>query len=172
MGVAEPSICVSVRRFSRWQIQATVRWRHPRLTATIPLREICRVAAGAGSAVLAPLARRGSAREAAFAELVQRWHPAPPKVPALPVPDGPATPRNLGYHEPHEEYDVQHEGGVVLMAAVPDTDSTAPWSLAGEKLTQPATVRITAAAFDGVHDVHRNADTLTMNDVLILRGNR
>jgi hypothetical protein len=143
---------------------------YPELSATIPVQQICRVAAGAGSAILAASAKRGSAREEAFAHLVQQWRPAPPKVPPAPIPSGPATLRYLRYDEPHEDYDVHRDGAAVLVAAVPDTDPAAPWRLASEKLAQPASLHIAGAAFGGARDIHRNAGTLTMNDVLVVQG--
>jgi hypothetical protein len=143
---------------------------YPELAATIPVRQICRVAAGAGSAILAASAKRGSAREQAFADLVQQWRATPPPVPPAPIPSGSATLRYLRYDEPHEDYDVHRDGVAVLVAAVPDTDPAAPWRLASEKLTQPASFHITMAAFGGVRDIHRDAGTLTMNDMLIVQG--
>ena len=50
---------------------------YPELTGTVPVRQLCRVAAGAGSAILAASAQRGPARERAFAELAHRWRAAP-----------------------------------------------------------------------------------------------
>lgn len=74
----------------------------------------------------------------------------------------------LRYAEPHEDYDIHREGAAVLVAAVPDTDPTAPWRLASEELTQPARFRISTAAFGKVHGLHRDTGPLTMNDVLAI----
>jgi hypothetical protein len=142
---------------------------YPELAASVPVREISRVAAGAGGAILAASANRGPAREEAFAELAQRWRRIPPQVVPPPIPSGPATLRYARFDEPHEDYHVHHEGSAVLITAVPDADPAAPWRLASEKLAQPTRFRITTAAFDGVHDVHRDAGALTMNNVLIVQ---
>ena len=143
---------------------------YPESAATIPVRQICRVVAGAGNAILAAGTRRGSGREEAFTALAQRWRTVPPKVPPVPIPSGPAVLRYLRYDEPHEDYDVQHQGAAVLVAAVPDTDPTASWRLASEKPTQPANFHVRTDAFNGVRDIHRDAGTLTMNDVLTVQA--
>jgi hypothetical protein len=143
---------------------------YPELAATIPVRQICRVVAGAGSAILAAGAKRGSSREKAFADLSQRWRISPAEVPPAPIPSGPAVLRYLRYDEPHEDYDVHREGAAVLVAAVPNSDPAATWRLASEELTRPAGFRIITDAFTGVRDIHRDTGTLTMNDLLIVQG--
>lgn len=142
---------------------------HPALAATIPVQQICRVAANAGSAILAASAKRGPAREQAFADLAQQWCTSPPSVPAAPIPPGPARLRYLRYAAQDEDYDVQRDGVAVLVAAVPDADPAAPWRLASEKLSQPARFHVTMAAFGETREIHRDSDALTMNGMLITR---
>ncbi|WP_203831085.1 hypothetical protein [Actinoplanes palleronii] len=139
---------------------------YPELTATIPAQQICRVTAGAGTAILAASDKHGPAREHAFAELAQHWRAAPKSTPPAPIPSGPAVLRYIRYDEPHADYDVQHDGVAVLVAAVPDTGTAAPWRLASEKLAQPASFHVTMAAFDGIRGIRRDAGALAMNDML------
>jgi hypothetical protein len=115
---------------------------HPELAAGIPVREISRVAAGAGAAILAAGAKRGPARRRAFAELVQRWRGVPTDVAPAPIPSGPATLRYASYDEPHELHDVHREGSAVLVAAVPDAE---------------------------VQHIHRDAGTLTIGESLAVQ---
>ncbi|WP_089294667.1 hypothetical protein [Actinoplanes regularis] len=144
---------------------------YPAFAAIIPIREICSALAGAGSAIRAAGAKRGTAREEAFTDLVRRWQPIP-RAAGTPVPSGPALLRYLRYSEPYDDDDVHREGAVVLVAAVPGTDPTAPWRLASEELPHPATFRVTTAAFDRVQDVRREAGTLTMNEALVIQETR
>jgi hypothetical protein len=141
---------------------------YPELAAGIPLREICRAAAGAGGAILAAGAQRGPARRLAFARLVQRWRRIPPDRAPAPIPTGPATLRYASFDEPHEEYDVPREGRAVVVAAVPDAPPTAPWRLASEDVAGPARFRITTAAFDGVQHFDRHTGSLTIDDTLAI----
>jgi hypothetical protein len=140
---------------------------YPALAATIPVQQMCRVAADAGSAILAASAKRGPAREQAFADLAQQWRNTSPTFPPAPVPSGPANLRYLSYAAQHEAHDVQRDGVAVLVAAVPDTDPAAPWRLASEKLPQPARFHITTAAFGGTHEIDRVSGAATMNGMLI-----
>ena len=160
----------AARALSDAMLQIRLVMYYPEFAATIPIRQLCRVVARAGSAILAAGARRGSGREEAFAAFGQRWRTTPPKLPAVPIPSGPAVLRYLRYDEPHEDYDVQHQGAAVLVAAVPDTDPTAPWRLASEKPTQSTNFHVLTDAFNGVRDIHRDAGTLTMNDVLTVQA--
>lgn len=140
---------------------------YPDLAASVPVGEICRVATGAGSAILAASAHHGPARRKAFAELDRRWRHIPPDVASAPIPSGPAMLRYAGYDEPHDDYDVPRQGSAVLLAAVPDGDPAAPWSLAGGESIQPSRFRITSDAFDGVQQIHHDADTLSIGDRLV-----
>jgi hypothetical protein len=143
--------------------------RYPGLAASVPVREICRVAAGAGGAILAAGATRGYRRRKAFAGLIRRWRRVPADVVAASIPPGPAMLRYAWYDEPHEYYDVHRDGSAVLVAAVPDADPAAPWRLAGDEIAQPARFRITATAFDGVQQVHRDSDALDIGDSLAVQ---
>ncbi|MEV4536477.1 hypothetical protein AB0J82_22085 [Asanoa sp. NPDC049518] len=144
---------------------------YPDLAATVPVREICRVAAGAGSAVLTAGAKSKRASDLAFAELVHRWRPLPAATSPTPIPSGSAMIRYLRYDEPHEDDDDVRAGGVTLVTAAPETDPTAPWRLASEELTRPARFRVTTAAFTSVRDIRREAELLTVDDDLVVQAN-
>ncbi|MEU7923464.1 hypothetical protein [Micromonospora zamorensis] len=95
---------------------------YPNLAAGVPILDICRVAADAGSAILAASAHRGAERQTAFAELEQRWRHVPPQVPPEAIRSGPVMLRHARYDEPHDDHNVPHHGGAVLLAAVPGAD--------------------------------------------------
>jgi hypothetical protein len=159
----------AARALTNLMLQIRLVSYYPALAATIPVRAMCGLAAGAGSAILAASAERGSAREESLAKLAQRWQLVPPKLPPAPIPSGPATVRYVRYMEPNEDYEVHHEGSAVLVAAVPDTDPAAPWALASEELAQPADFRITTAAFGGIREARRDADALALNKGLSIQ---
>jgi hypothetical protein len=142
---------------------------HPKLASGIPVRELCEATAGAGTAILRAGALRGSTRQAAFAGLGQRWGHQPPDAPPAPVPSAPASLRYVHYSEPHHDYDNDRPGQATLVAATPGTDPTAPWRLASEEITQPTRFRITATAFDGICDVHRDRGQLALGDSLLIQ---
>ncbi|MEU7575319.1 hypothetical protein [Micromonospora sp. NPDC049240] len=141
---------------------------YPNLAAGVPILDICRVAADAGSAILAASARHGAARQNAFAELDQRWRHVPPTMAPDPVRSGPALLRHAQYDEPHDDHDVPRHGCAVLLAAVPGADPAAPWALASEEITQPSRFQITSAAFDGVQRIHHDGRTLRIADDLVV----
>jgi hypothetical protein len=143
--------------------------RYPELAASVPLREICRLTAGAGGAILAAGATRGFRRRRAFADLFRRWQCVPDDVATAPIPSGPATLRYAHYDEPHEDYDVHRDGSAVLLAAVPDADPAAPWCLASDEIAGPERFRITAAAFDGVQQVRRDTNALVVGEALAVQ---
>jgi hypothetical protein len=143
---------------------------YPDHAARVPVREICRIAAGAGSAILAASARDGLARRKAFARLERRWRHVPPYVEPVPVRSGPAMLRHVGYEEPHDVYDLPRPGTAVLLAAVPDADPAAPWNLVSEEINQPSRLRITSAAFDGVQQIDYDGDTLSIRDKLVIQS--
>jgi hypothetical protein len=159
----------AARALTDLMVQIRVVGYYPRLAARTPVREICRIAAGAGSAILAAGATREPARRTAFAELVQRWQRVPTDAAPAAIASGPAMFRYAGYAEPHADYDVHREGSAVLIAAVPDADPAAPWCLASEEIAGPTRFRITTASFDKVQHVHRDADTLTIGDSLAVQ---
>ncbi|WP_232343919.1 hypothetical protein [Actinoplanes awajinensis] len=105
---------------------------YPELTATIPVQQICRVAADAGNTILAASAKRGPAREHAFAELAQYWRAVPKPGPPTPIPSGPAALRYARYDGPHEDHDVRYEAphtagslcDFLLVSCVPGSSGT------------------------------------------------
>jgi hypothetical protein len=137
---------------------------YPHLAATVPVREICRIAADAGSAILAASAPRGTARDNAFAAIEEQWRHVPPRLPAAPIGSGPTMLRFVSYTEPHDDYDVARPGSTVVLAAVPGEDPAAPWNLAGEEFTQPSRVRIASSAFPGVKQARYDAGALSIGD--------
>ncbi|SCL51011.1 hypothetical protein [Micromonospora chersina] len=141
---------------------------YPNQAAGVPILDICRVAAGAGSAILAASARHGAARQKAYAELEQRWRHVPPTAPPDAVRSGPVLLRHARYDEPHDDHDVPRRGCAVLLAAVPDADPASPWALASEEITQPSRFRIASTAFDGVQHVSHDAGTLSIGDKLVV----
>ncbi|WP_433131243.1 hypothetical protein ACQPWW_09825 [Micromonospora sp. CA-240977] len=142
---------------------------YPNLAAGVPILDICRVAADAGSAILAAGARRGAERQTAFAELEQRWRRVPPTTPPEAARSGPVTLRHAWYDEPHHDHDDPHHGRAVLLAAVPGADPAAPWTLASEEITQPSRFRITSTAFDDGQHFHRDGTFLRIDDALVVR---
>jgi len=142
---------------------------YPKAAARVPVREICRTAAGAGTAILAASARQGAARRKAFAELEERWRHVPPDLPPAPVRPGPAMLRYAGYTEPHERYDNPRQASAILLVAVPDADAAARWNLASEEVAEPSRFRITSNAFDGIQQVHRDAEALSVGDGLVVQ---
>ncbi|MFE9191046.1 hypothetical protein ACFYL6_15665 [Micromonospora sp. NPDC007208] len=142
---------------------------YPNLAAGVPILDICRVAADAGSAIIAASARRGAARQTAFGQLEQRWRHVPPEVPPEAIRSGPVMLRHARYDEPHDDYDVPHHGSAVLLAAVPGADPAVPWTLASEGITQPSRFRITSAAFDDGQHIHHDGRVLRIGDALVLR---
>jgi hypothetical protein len=138
-----------------------------KMAARVPVREICRLAAGAGTAILAASARHGPARQKAFAELEERWRHVPPDLAPAPVRSGPAMLRYAGYAEPHERYDVPRQASAILHVAVPDADASAPWNLAGEEIAEPSRFRIASSAFDGIQQLHRDAEALSIGNGLV-----
>jgi hypothetical protein len=142
---------------------------YPHLAARIPVREICRTAADAGTAILTASEHRGAARQQAFAELEQRWRRVPPENEPASIPSGPALLRYASYNEPHNDYDIHRDGSAVLVAAAPDTDPSAPWRLVSQEMAHPAGLRITTAAFDGVQNLHHDVTALTISDHLVIQ---
>ncbi|MEU8085255.1 hypothetical protein AB0B57_16725 [Micromonospora sp. NPDC049101] len=141
---------------------------YPNLAAGVPIVSICRVAADAGSAILAAGARRGSARQTAFAELEQRWRYVPPEVPPEAIRFGPVMLRHARYDEPHDD-DVPRHGCAVLLAAVPGADPAGPWTLTSEEITRPSRFRITSSAFDHGQHIHHDGGFLRVADALVVR---
>lgn len=139
---------------------------YPERAATVPVLDICRIAAGAGSAIIAAGARRGFARRRAFTELSDRWRQVPPGLARAPIPPGPAMLRYARYREAHADYDVAREASAVLVAAVPNADPAGPWTLASEELAAPTRFRITDAAFAGVQLIGRDHGAVTIGDGL------
>jgi hypothetical protein len=132
----------AARALAELMVRIRLVYYYPALAARVPVREICRAAAGAGGAILAAAARRGPARHRAFAELGQRWRRVPADLALASIKPGPATPRYAADEEPHEDdYDIRREGSVVLVAAVPDADPAAPWRLVGEEVPGPVRFR-------------------------------
>ncbi|MEH1169006.1 hypothetical protein V6V47_26850 [Micromonospora sp. CPCC 205539] len=142
---------------------------YPNLAAGIPILDICRVMADAGSAILAASARRGAARQTAFAELEQRWRHVPPEVPPEAIRSGPAMLRIARYDEPHDDHDVPHHGSAVLLAAAPSAHPAAPWTLASAEITEPSRFRIASTAFDDGQHIHHDGRSLRIGDALVLR---
>jgi hypothetical protein len=142
---------------------------HPKLAGGIPVRELCEATTGAGTAILRAGAVRGSARQAAFAELGQRWRHLPPDATPAPVPAAPASLRYVRYSEPHHDYDNDRPGQATIVAATLGTHPTAPWRLASEEITQPTRFRITSTAFSGASDIHRDRGQLAIGDSLVIQ---
>ncbi|GIG01130.1 hypothetical protein Cci01nite_62230 [Catellatospora citrea] len=141
---------------------------YPHLAATVPVSEICRIAAAAGSAILAASAYRGAARDKAFAALEEQWRHVPPHLPTAPVGPGPAVFRFVSYTEPHDDHDVARPGSAVVLAAVPGEDPAAPWNRAGEEIVQPAQFRLASSAFAGVKQVRCDAGALSIDDTFAI----
>ncbi|GHJ47418.1 hypothetical protein Cs7R123_47600 [Catellatospora sp. TT07R-123] len=137
---------------------------YPHLAAAVPLNEICRIAAVAGSAILTASAHRGPARDKAFAALEEQWRHVPPKLPAAPIGSGPIMLRFVSYTEPHDDYDVARPSSAVVVAAVPGEDPAGPWHRAVKEITQPSRLRIAGGAFAGEQRVRRDADVLSIDD--------
>ncbi|MEU4555451.1 hypothetical protein EV382_2818 [Micromonospora violae] len=171
--IPTPTLTASQRAAARSLVMlmshARLVHHYPNLAAGVPILDICRVMADAGSAILAASARRGAARQTAFAELEQRWRHVPPKVPPEAIRSGPAMLRHVRYDEPHDDRDVPHHGSAVLLAAAPGTHPAAPWTLASEEITQPSQFRITNTAFDDGQHIHHDGRFLRIGDVLIVR---
>ncbi|MFF5227770.1 hypothetical protein [Dactylosporangium sp. NPDC000521] len=144
---------------------------YPDRAGTVPVRELCHAAADAGSAVLAAAAAPAGRRRDAFTALVRRWQ-VPDGAPPEAVPAGPAVLRYARYTEPHEHHDIQREGSAVLAAAVPAADPAAPWRLTSEQLAGATRFQLTSQAFAGVHDLRRDADTVTAGDALLAARQR
>ncbi|PYC72981.1 hypothetical protein C7C45_07730 [Micromonospora arborensis] len=142
---------------------------YPNLAAGVPILDICRVAADAGSAILAASARRGAERQTAFAELERGWRHVPPEVPPAAIRSGPVMLRHARYDEPHDDYDAPHHGSAVLLAAVPGADPAVPWTLASKEITRPSRFRITSTAFDEVQHIHHDDSVLRIDDALVVR---
>lgn len=149
-------------------IHARLVHHYPNLAAGVPILGICRIAADAGSAILAAGARRGLARQTAFAELEQRWRHVPPEVPPEAIRFGPVMLRHARYDEPHDD-DVPRHGCAVLLAAVPGADPAGPWTLASEEITRPSRFRITSSAFDHGQHIHHDGGLLSVGDALVVR---
>ena len=140
---------------------------YPQMAASIPVREICGVAADAGAAILAASQKHGRARQTAFTQLIQRWRDVPPDIAPTGIASGQATLRYASYSEPHEDHQVPRHGSVVLVAAVPEVNPEAPWCLAGEEFTEPIRFHIAATAFQRVEEIRRNGGVLTVRDLLV-----
>jgi hypothetical protein len=52
---------------------------------------------------------------------------------------------------------------------VPDADPAAPWNLASEEIIQPSRFRITSTAFEGVQQIHHDAEALGIGDKLVVQ---
>ncbi|MEV0269932.1 hypothetical protein AB0H43_14240 [Hamadaea sp. NPDC050747] len=139
---------------------------YPKLAATIPVHDLCRIAEGAGTAILAAGAKRGSAREKAIQELGRRWGQAPSDLVAPSIPSGPAMMRYAQYHEPHEEYFQDRPVASVLLLAVPDRDPAAPWRLVGGEFAEPERFRIDVTSFAGVLRLRRDSGALSLGEAL------
>lgn len=142
---------------------------HPKLAASVPILDICRIAADAGSAILAASRRRGAERQTAFAELARHWRHVPPRVPPETIRSGPVVLRQARYDEPHADHDVAQHGGVVLLAAVPGAEPEGPWALASEEIAEPSRFRIASTAFDDGQHIDRAEGALRMGDALVVR---
>ncbi|MEV1110117.1 hypothetical protein [Micromonospora sp. NPDC049751] len=142
---------------------------YPKRAAGVPILDICRIAADAGSAILAASTRRGADRQAAFAELARRWRHVPPGVPPETIRSGPVVLRHARYDEPHADHDVPQHGGVVLLAAVPGADPEGPWALASAEIAEPSRFRIASTAFDDGQHIDRAEGALRMGEALVVR---
>ncbi|MEU7842189.1 hypothetical protein AB0B39_14660 [Micromonospora sp. NPDC049114] len=142
---------------------------YPNLAAGVPILDICRIAADAGSAILSASTRRGAERQTAFVELERRWRHIPPTVPPEAIHYGPVVLRHARYDEPHDDYDVPHDGCAVLLAAVPGADPAVPWTLTSEEFTHPSRFRITSTAFNDGQHIHHDGEVLRIGDALVVR---
>ncbi|MDG4824717.1 hypothetical protein O7635_22935 [Asanoa sp. WMMD1127] len=145
-------------------LHSRLAYYYPQLAARTPVREMCRMATGAGTAILS--AGASLARDRAFAALEQRWQPVPDERQPAPIPTGPVQLRYVSYTEPHEDYDVHREGSAVVLAAAPESDLAAPWRLAGQEITDPSRLAFRATALHGVQEARRAAGSLSVGDLL------
>jgi hypothetical protein len=147
----------------RLMVNVRLVYYYPRVAAAVPLGEICRIVADAGSAILDASGHHGSARRRRFAELAARWERVFDEHAPTPVTiaSGPAVLRFAGYDE---------AGPTFLLVAVPDADPTAPWRLASTRFDRPTRFRITGEAFDGEQRIRQDADTLAIGTSLDMRG--
>ncbi|GAA1421271.1 hypothetical protein [Catellatospora coxensis] len=147
--------------------------RHGHLAPRIPAAEIAEVLAGAGSAVVAAGRSRSRASDDTFRQLARRWQerlrPLDIRPPA-PLPEGAAHLRRVVFTAEHLQWSTTRPASVSVHLAVPGSQDTAPWRLAGEQLTEPTRFQLNLPTTDEPADLRRNPETLTLGTTLTIHA--